>query len=109
MNNSKNERTILGKSQSTTDCDTSSEHEVWVENKALTSAKPVLPPSVKNKAVVSGVGNGYDIVPENQEHDNSNNKVEMDKILNENSEKCPNGNNKNEIPSTLKHKVRASR
>ena len=101
--NSRNQRTIIGKSQSTTDCDTSSEHEVWVENKGTTtSAKHVLPPSVNEKNVFSHNLHLQD-TPSSKMDNKHNDDVDLS--TNQGSTKCLNDKNKNEIFSIQKSKA----
>ena len=97
--NSRNQRTIIGKSQSTTDCDTSSEHEVCVENKGTTtSAKHVLPPSVNEKNVFSHNVHLQD-TPSSKMDNKHNDDVDLS--TNQGSTKCLNDKNKNEISCLL--------
>ena len=78
--NSRNERTILGKSQSTTDCDTSSEHDIWVENKASTSAKPVLPPLVNDKVTFSKSYKTENSISQHTKDDNCKQRIHQQGI-----------------------------
>ena len=101
--NSRNQRTIIGKSQSTTDCDTSSEHEIWVENKGTTtSAKHVIPPSVNEKHVFSHNLHLQD-TPSSKMDNKHNDDVDLS--TNQGSTKCLNDKNKNEIFSIQKSKA----